>query len=45
MRGGPPGTVKRIMQTISAVAEYEREGNLYIAEMMMSRFPRQGNKE
>ena len=41
----PPGTVKRIMKTINAVAEYEREGNLYIAEMLMSRFPRQGNKE
>ena len=38
----PPGIVKRIMQVITAVATYEREGNLYTAEMEVSSFPRQG---
>ena len=38
----PPGIVKRIMQVVKAVATYEREGNLYIAEMEVSSFPRQG---
>ena len=38
----PPGIVKRIMQVITAVATYEREGNLYTAEMEVSSFTRQG---
>ena len=38
----PPGIVKKIMQTIKAVAEYDRVGGLYIAEMTVSSFTRQG---
>ena len=38
----PPGVVEHIMQHIDFVAEYPREGNLYVAEMMLSSFPRQG---
>ena len=36
------GVVKKIMESISAIAEYEREGNLYIGEMTMESFHRQG---
>ena len=39
----PPGVVDRIMREVNAVAEYERSGNLYIAEMTLSSFTRQGN--
>ena len=38
----PPGVVERIMREIQAVAEYPREGNLYVAEMELSSFTRQG---
>ena len=37
-----PGIVKKIMETIKAVAEYDRVGGLYIAEMTVSSFTRQG---
>ena len=37
-----PGVVERIMKELTAVAEYERKGNLYVADMVMSSFPRQG---
>ena len=40
----PPGVVDRIMREVNAVAEYERCGNLYIAEMTLSSFTRQGQK-
>ena len=38
----PPGVVEHIMKHINHVAEYPREGNLYVAEMMLSSFTRQG---
>ena len=38
----PPGVVERIMGEVLAVAEYPREGNLYVAEMELSGFARQG---
>ena len=39
----PSGTVLAIMQSIKAVANYPREGNLYIADMVLSKsFGRQG---
>ena len=38
----PAGIVERIMKEVQAVAEYPREGNLYVAEMTMSSFQRQG---
>ncbi len=37
-----PGVVKNIMETISAIAEYERDGNLYIGEMIVQSSHRQG---
>ena len=37
-----PGIVKKIMDHCKAVAEYDREGNLYIGEMTLSSFRRQG---
>ena len=38
----PPGVVKAIMKVVKPVMQYEREGNLYVAELEMSSFPRQG---
>jgi len=38
----PPGVVAKIMEHIQAVAEYPREGNLYLAEIELSSFARQG---
>jgi len=38
----PPGIVAKIMEHIQAVAEYPREGNLYLAEIELSSFARQG---
>ncbi len=40
----PPGVLDAIMKHVKAVAEYKREGNLYVAEMTMSSFQRQGPK-
>ncbi len=37
----PPGVVAKIMEHIQAVAEYRREGNLYVAEIELSSFARQ----
>ena len=37
-----PGVVDKIMKVISPIVEYERQGNLYLAEMTMSDFIRQG---
>jgi len=37
-----PGVVKKLMETLTAVAEYDREGNLYIGEMALQSFRRQG---
>ena len=37
-----PGIVKKLMETISAVAEYDREGNLYVGEFTLQSFRRQG---
>ena len=37
-----PGVVKKLMETLTAVAEYDREGNLYIGEMTLSSFHRRG---
>ncbi len=38
----PPGVVDEILKRIRPVAEYGREGNLYLAEMEMSAFGRRG---
>ena len=37
-----PGIVAKIMEHCKAVAEYDREGNLYIGGMTMESFHRQG---
>ena len=37
-----PGVVKKLMETLTAVAEYDREGNLDIGEMTLPSFRRQG---
>ncbi len=37
----PPGTVERIMKEIKAIAEYPRNGDLYVADMELSSFQRQ----
>ena len=38
----PPGIVDKILETVKPIMEYEREGNLYTAEVSMSAFGRQG---
>ena len=38
----PPGVVAEIMKRIKPVAEYPREGGLYVGEMTLSSFQRQG---
>ena len=38
----PPGIVAKIMEHVKPVAEYPREGNLYLAEVELSSFARQG---
>ena len=38
----PPGIVEEIQKKVAPVMEYKREGNLYLAEMAMSSFGRQG---
>ena len=38
----PPGIVNEILKRVKPVARYDREGNLYVGEMTMSSFPRQG---
>ena len=35
----PPGTVKEILKRIKPVMRYQREGNLYIAELTMTSMP------
>ena len=38
----PPGIAEEILKKVTPVMEYQREGNLYVAEMEMSAFGRQG---
>jgi hypothetical protein len=40
-----PGVVKQIMKFLTPVAEYDREGNLYVGEVSLSSFTRQGAKK
>ncbi len=41
----PPGTAKQLMKRLKPVAEYSREGNLYIADMTLSSFRGQGQSK
>ena len=48
LRSGPPpsvqpGIVNAIMEVIKAVAEYPREGNLYLADLALTSFVGQGS--
>ena len=38
----PPGIVEQIMSTTKSVVEYDRIGGLYLADLEMSGFSRQG---
>ena len=38
-----PGIVNAIMKVIKAVAEYPREGNLYLADLALTSFVGQGS--
>ena len=38
----PPGTVERILRSVTPITEYPRKGGLYVAEMTLSGFARQG---
>ena len=40
----PPGVVERILATVKPLARYKREGGLYVADMSLSGFTRQGEK-
>ena len=40
-----PGVVEYILQRVKPIAEYVREGDLYLAEMQLSAFGRQGQKQ
>jgi len=40
----PPGIVAEILKRVTPVASYAREGNLYVGDMILSSFPRQGPK-
>ena len=41
----PPGIVNRILKHVDPIMEYEREGNLYTAEVDVSDFIRQGQEQ
>lgn len=41
----PPGVVEEILKRIRPIAEYKREGNLYLADMTMSAFTGQGQAQ
>ena len=41
----PPGFVEEILKHVKPIIEYQREGNLYLAEMTVSSFTRQGHQE
>lgn len=38
----PPGLVRELLKKFKPIAQYGREGNLYVGDMIMSSFPRQG---
>ena len=37
-----PGLVRELLKRIKPIAQYNREGNLYVGDMITSSFPRQG---
>ena len=40
----PPGVVNEILKKVKPVAQYHREGGLYVAELTLLGFTRQGRK-
>ena len=38
----PPGLLREILKRVDPIAQYDREGNLYVGDMVMSSFIRQG---
>jgi hypothetical protein len=40
----PPGIVAEILKRVTPVAAYAREGNLYVGDVILSSFHRQGQK-
>ena len=38
----PAGVVEQVLKTVRPLMQYNREGDLYIAKLTMSSFPRQG---
>ena len=40
----PPGIVAEILKRVTPVAAYAREGNLYVGDLILSSFARQGPK-
>ena len=38
----PPGLLAKILETIKPIMEYKRRGGLYVADVSLSSFPRQG---
>ena len=40
----PAGVVEQVLKTVKPLMQYDREGDLYIAKLTMSCFPRQGVK-
>ncbi len=40
----PPGVVNAILEHIKPILQYDRKGGLYVAELTMSSFARQGHK-
>jgi hypothetical protein len=41
----PPGFVEQILKLVKPILEYEREGGLYLADLAVSSFTRQGQKK
>jgi hypothetical protein len=41
----PPGFVEEILKRVTPILEYEREGGLYLADITLSSFTRQGQEE
>ena len=40
----PPGFVEEILKKVKPILQYEREGGLYLADITLSSFTRQGQK-
>ena len=41
----PPGLVREILKGAKSIVQYDREGNLFMGDMVMSSFTRQGQEQ